>query len=79
MLMLFGLSLVLATYLLINHKVRYRKQRRRLGLILIATGATATLLFDQKLHDFYIWVFVATWCTGLQLWFNCEKYGGHYP
>jgi hypothetical protein len=79
MLMLFGLSLAFISYFLINHKVRYKKQRKRIGCVLVVAGASSTVLFDQVLHDFYVWAFVVAWIIGLELWFNCEKYGGNYP
>lgn len=79
MLFLFGLCLAVISYALVNHKIRYKKQRRRIGIALIVIGASATVLLGQRLHDFFIWGFVVAWITGLQLWFNCEKYGGNYP
>lgn len=79
MLFLFGLCLAVVSFSLVDHKIRYKKQRRRTGFALIMIGASATVVFDQKLHDFFIWGFVVAWITGLQLWFNCEKYGGSYP
>ena len=79
MLFLFGLCLAVISYTVVNHKIRYKKQRKQTGFVLIVIGASAVVLFDERLPDFYIWAFVVAWITGLQLWFNCEKYGGNYP
>lgn len=79
MLLLLGLCLASVFYFAVNHNIRYRKRRKRAGLLLIVIGASATVAFDQRFHDFYVWGFVLVWGTGLELWFNCEKYGGTYP
>ncbi|MFK3970435.1 hypothetical protein ACI2KS_06860 [Pseudomonas sp. NPDC087358] len=78
MLMVLGLCLAFTAFHLTNYKLRYKKQRKRIGLILIVSGATAALILEQQLDDAYVWAFVVAWCTGLELWFNCDKYGGNY-
>ena len=73
-----GLCLAGLGYYLLNRRIRHRRRRKSTGLVLIILGASATIGLDTWVDDIFVWGFVAIWCTGLELFFNDNKYRDEY-
>lgn len=78
--MLFLLITILfsVAYCVLNCKLIRRRPRKWTGAALIAVGSISTYSLDSHMEEMFIWGFVAAWCIGLELYFNCDKYKGYY-